>query len=416
MRRWLGGVLVVGATLGLALMGGPGAGAQEPSALRYAAPGPYAVGTRELRIEDGAGEALAATVWYPALASEGEAATYGALMFAVQGRAVRDAAPDAEHGPYPLVVFSHGAGGFRAQSVYFTEHLASHGFVVVAADHPGNTLSEIAQLDMVRSLANRPLEVLRVIAHMEALTAGEGPLAGLVDMERIAVSGHSFGGYTALAAGGARLNFEALAAWCEEPEAWGLSAEGGLEPDPQAAERARLRVDACLLRGAAERVAALRGLETVPTGNWPPTSDPRIRAVIAMAPWNGVIFGEEGLAALRAPTLVLVGSGDTTAPPERDAYTIYLHVGSGQKALAVFEGGGHLLFSNGCEAYVGGALRSLRLGCSDRVWDMGEAHAVTNHLATAFLRAVLYGEAEAAGALARETVDVPGVVYLAAGL
>ena len=41
--------------------------------------------------------------------------------------------------PWPLVVFSHGSGAFRASYIYWTEFLASHGFVVVAGDHPGQS-------------------------------------------------------------------------------------------------------------------------------------------------------------------------------------------------------------------------------------------------------------------------------------
>jgi len=55
--------------------------------------------------------------------------------------AVRDAVPvgmDGEGGRWPLVLFSHGAGAFRASYVYWTEFLASHGFVVAAPDHPGS--------------------------------------------------------------------------------------------------------------------------------------------------------------------------------------------------------------------------------------------------------------------------------------
>ncbi len=45
--------------------------------------------------------------------------------------AVRDAALDRRGAPYPTILFFHGNGGVRAQSYFLTEHLASHGFVVV---------------------------------------------------------------------------------------------------------------------------------------------------------------------------------------------------------------------------------------------------------------------------------------------
>jgi hypothetical protein len=52
---------------------------------------------------------------------------------------VRDARPCGRcAAPWPLVLFSHGSGAFRASYVYWTEFLASHGFVVAACDHLGS--------------------------------------------------------------------------------------------------------------------------------------------------------------------------------------------------------------------------------------------------------------------------------------
>ncbi len=45
-------------------------------------------------------------------------------------------------GPYPVLIFSHGWNGFRQQSTFLMQELASHGYVVVAMEHPyGSRLS-----------------------------------------------------------------------------------------------------------------------------------------------------------------------------------------------------------------------------------------------------------------------------------
>ena len=49
----------------------------------------------------------------------------------------------ARSGTFPLVVFSHGYGGERRQSTFFCTHLASHGYVIAAMDHVGNTTVEL---------------------------------------------------------------------------------------------------------------------------------------------------------------------------------------------------------------------------------------------------------------------------------
>src|SRR5262245_13952053 len=41
-------------------------------------------------------------------------------------------------GLFPLVIFSHGNGGARNQNTFWCDYLASHGYIIVSADHTGN--------------------------------------------------------------------------------------------------------------------------------------------------------------------------------------------------------------------------------------------------------------------------------------
>src|SRR5215208_6220876 len=50
--------------------------------------------------------------------------------------AVRNA--PVRKGRFPVVVFSHGNGGTRHQNTFWCDYLASHGYIVVSADHTGN--------------------------------------------------------------------------------------------------------------------------------------------------------------------------------------------------------------------------------------------------------------------------------------
>ena len=47
--------------------------------------------------------------------------------------------PDSfEDGPYPVVMVSHSLSGSNEANTYFAEHLTSHGYVVVSAEHEGS--------------------------------------------------------------------------------------------------------------------------------------------------------------------------------------------------------------------------------------------------------------------------------------
>jgi dienelactone hydrolase len=181
--------------------------------------GPHPVGVRSHAPTDPTRRRpLPVELWYPA----GEAArgrdvdpatrdTYEVLpgFPVVWQEAARDAAP--RPGRYPLVLFSHGYGGHRRQSTFLCTHLASHGYVVAAVDHTGNTITDVLQLmvqlagggalpDLGAQLADfialRPDDVVFLL---DALLGGlDAAIAPLIDPTHVGMSGHSFGGWTTL--------------------------------------------------------------------------------------------------------------------------------------------------------------------------------------------------------------------------
>lgn len=93
-------------------------------------------------------------------------------------------------GPFPLVVFGHGWNGGGGSFLAFAEKWAREGYVVALPTFPLSR-SGIAFSD---DYVNQPGDLSFVID--ELLATEEGPLAGLVDGERIAVGGHSLGAAT----------------------------------------------------------------------------------------------------------------------------------------------------------------------------------------------------------------------------
>jgi hypothetical protein len=91
-------------------------------------------------------------------------------------------------------------------------------------------------------------------------------------------------------------------------------------------------------------------------------------------------------------------------------YLTHENLGSANKSLVVFQDGGHTMFLNDCNSATGMAEVAFEW-CSDSVWDTNRVHDLTNYFATAFLKAELYGDAEAAKALAPENVNFTGIKY-----
>lgn len=170
------------------------------------APGPWLAGVRTFEITDPSrSRTLPVDVWYPVdpAQPDGDPNTYELDSFlgtiaSIDTPALRDATPAP--GPWPVVMFSHGFGGIRFQSYFLTEHLATHGFVVVAPDHPGNTLTDFFQLGdeqaTIQSSIDRPLDILFALDWI----GGGGPDLPEVDPARVGMTGHSFGGWTAFEA------------------------------------------------------------------------------------------------------------------------------------------------------------------------------------------------------------------------
>jgi len=128
------------------------------------------------------------------------------------GRALRDAPPrmpdPREERPRlsPILLISHGLYSHRLAMISLAERLSSHGFVVLACDHPGSTCAD-ASLGATLAFWHHPLDVRALLSEIERLEAGGsgGPLEflrGMADFSSVAVLGHSMGGYAALCVAG----------------------------------------------------------------------------------------------------------------------------------------------------------------------------------------------------------------------
>lgn len=382
-----------------------------PDAPVYAVHGPYWVGTRQFVINPEAEKPLLVLAWYPALNPDGveESVVYPIQVkwepgpdFAteVYGHALLDAVPDPSGGPYPVLVFSPGFGTNVGSYTYFLEHVASYGFVVLAPEHhEGVYFTEENPLrDAYMTTVERPRDVRRVLDYAESLTAADGVLAGLIDMDEVAVAGHSTGGYTALAAAGAQVDFDAFRQRCENARA---------EGDPNA----WLCDD---LEPYETEMAVLAGIDPIPEGVWPSWGDSRVDAAISMA-GDSYLFDQAGLAMVTVPVLAMGGTVDTGTPFEWGVGPTFAYVSSQQKALVAFENAEHAIFANSCDAMPWLVDIDFWWMCIDPIWDRYRTNDLIDHFATAFLLDVLKGDEEAHAALMPDAVAFPGITYEATG-
>jgi dienelactone hydrolase len=121
---------------------------------------------------------------------------------------LNDAHRDAvvRKGRFPLVVFSHGNGGTRNQNTFWCDYLASHGYIIVSADHTGNARMTVINgkpivfqaSERQNSAKDRPLDMIFLLDQMTAWDKGaDKRFAGRIATERAAATGMSFGSFTA---------------------------------------------------------------------------------------------------------------------------------------------------------------------------------------------------------------------------
>lgn len=221
--------------------------------------GPYSVGVQTMQFTDNARQEiygpepggprrLMVKIWYPAQVRSGNepapwienspqvgeaisgwldlpAFTLDHLQYA-RTHAYAQAELDKQGAPYPLLLFSHGWGGFRAQNTYQMEELASHGYIVAAvqhtygavmtifpdgsvAAHDPQTLPQALPPAEFKAAANRLAKqwqadlgfVLDTLAAFNT-SLDPDPQASMfydsLDLERVGLLGHSTGGGAAI--------------------------------------------------------------------------------------------------------------------------------------------------------------------------------------------------------------------------
>ncbi len=205
-------------------------------AITFAKPtGDEEVGTSVLHLQEGDNE-LMVQAWYPAEpknnqqrasyildgpeVTAGLSTMVGFPDFAlhhlggIQTHAYLDVDISSTQASYPVLLFSHGLGGIRNQNTFQVEEFASHGYIVIAVDQPnyaaatvfpdgeiienqylnlvGAGASELdPHMDRWASNSKFVLDQLKLLNQSERFN-------NEMDLDRIGMVGHSYGGATAV--------------------------------------------------------------------------------------------------------------------------------------------------------------------------------------------------------------------------
>lgn len=220
----------------------------------------------------------------------------------------------AGEGPFPIVIVSHGAGGTWDANFAQSQHLATHGFAVLALEHVGSNREVFTRTirllknmrEMTRDaneVLGRPKDVSFALDQAERWNESHAELRGKLDLERVGMLGHSYGSYTTLAVCGMRPALD-----------W-------LEPS----------------------VAPGKGLG-------PKLRDARVRCGVALSPQGPgePFFIEASFADLATPLLAITGTKDKMQkdqPPENRKRAVQLWP-AGDRTLIWLHGAEHSAFSD----------------------------------------------------------------------
>ena len=229
--------------------------------------------------------------------------------------------------PAPTIVVSHGVASGPATFAYLAEHLASHGFAVATIRHPDTDelrfqqyINGFADQPDARLFVQRPHDITALLDDLEQKVAEDPRWQGQLRTDEVGLIGHSLGGYTVLASGGAQLDFEHLRQSCQD-------AEEEILPFNLS------QLFQCELQ-------TLTGVDTN-------LRDDRVAAVFAVSPITSSLFGPVGMSRIEIPTMMVAASEDLVAPAVDEQIVPFTWLETEDRYLVLIENATHFSFFTG---------------------------------------------------------------------
>ncbi|WP_179187916.1 alpha/beta hydrolase family protein [Kiloniella majae] len=269
----------------------------------------HAAGFQRIFVTDPDDKIIEVGVWYPSdSAALNEANTPFRQALALDS--------PIKPGSHPLILLSHGYGGWMGGHANTAKALAEAGYVAAAPTHTGNNYEDESYPPQ-RWMLDRPRHIKLTIDHLLNNWIGKTN----IDPVRIGIFGFSAGGYTALVSSGGVPNIDKLLTHCEK--------------NPSEI--------ACKLGNHNE--AAISDLSQRPETGW--SHDPRISAAVVIAPGFGFAFDQSALKKVTLPLQLWSGTNDLNVPTKTNADQIFKSLPKAAEYHLV-EDAGHFAFLSPC--------------------------------------------------------------------
>ncbi|MBE9202447.1 alpha/beta hydrolase [Synechocystis salina LEGE 06099] len=238
--------------------------------------------------------------------------------------------PQGNTEPAPLVVIAPGLNSNFQAFTYIADHLASYGFAIAGIDFPESdaarmqdSLQGLDAFPNPNAWLEQPKDVTLVLDTLAQKAATDPAWQGKFDINNVGILGHSLGGYTAIASGGATLEWPQLLQQCKQ-----LNQPNQINLNPALLWQ-------CQGVGGAPPLFDLK--------------DDRIKAVLAINPVTNPIFGPDGMKNLAVPTMIVAGSNDIFAPPVPEQIIPFSLIEGVDKYLLLVQNATHLSFIEGTD-------------------------------------------------------------------
>jgi len=317
-------------------------------------------------------------IWYPAEARTATVAQiqYDHIMHIAKrpdatvsssGFAIGDARPLTGQ-KFPLVVLSHGYGGWNTQFSNLAEHIASRGYVVASIDHADMPADSVPSflVSFSNVLLDRTLDQRGVIDHLIAIARkGDGGFAALIDPDNVGLVGYSMGGYGAIATAGASYTYAHY-------------------PLSKLPARARELLD------TANHAAA------------------PIKALVVFSPWGGQpesrAWDAAALAHISVPTMIFVGGEDDVVNYKKGVSWLFDGLTGTDRRMLVYREARHNIVGNAFQLSGDNNFAAYEF-LAEPVWRSDRLNTINQHFITAFLDLHLKNRAEMVDYLNVPTTD-----------